>query len=399
VSANILDQSRIARRGRISPLFLLFAVFLASAPAFAADPAPAAPVALPNGGFAVGGTGKINLFEARAVPVDVTAANVTDARERAFTDGRIAALQVVLARLAAHGDVGKVPPVAANDVIEMVQEFSISNERTSAVRYLADLTVRFNAESVRRLLRNAHVPFSEVVSRPLVVLPIDTEGGAGVWDSSNPWRDAFLRLQNLDTLVPLVMPAGDAEDSRLTMAEINARDTTALNAFAARYDAAGVVIAKASGGNGSDVQITLTEVRGLAAPTDVVLSSPAGASRDDSLTAAAKAAADAISDGWKRQSRMEARPSVQLTALATIADLKEWIKIRDALKEVPLLKTDLQAITRDRAQLNLRYEGDAAKLELAFAQQGLVATDDGGVWMISLPHQAAAAPAQGAPAQ
>ena len=67
-----------------------------------------------------------------------------------------------------------------------------------------------------------------------------------------------------------------------------------------------------------------------------------------------------------------------------------WNQAREALKNVPLLKTDLQAITRDRAQLNLHYDGDAARLDLAFAQQGLVATQDGSVWMISLPHQQAA---------
>jgi hypothetical protein len=408
VSANILDQSRIARRGRISCLFLLpFAVLLASAPAFAADPAPPAPVTLPNGGVAVGGTAKINLFEAKAIPVDATASNVNDAREQAFTDGRIAALQVVLARLVAKGDLAKVPQVSANDVIEMVQEFSVSNERTSAVRYLADLTVRFSAEAVRQLLHGAHVPFSEVVSRPMVLLPVYTEGGTGVWDNVSPWRDAFVHLQDVDGLVPLVLPAGDAEDAHLTNAQVSARDTNALAALAARYDAAGVVIATARGGAGSDVQITLTEVRGLAAPADTVLSSPAGASREESLATAAKAAVEAISDSWKRQSKVEARQVVLLTALATIDDIKEWIKINEALKNVPLLRADLQAITRDRAQVNLHYEGDLGKLEQAFAQQGLVAEQDGAVWMLSLPHQGIAspttpsqtAPSQGAPAK
>jgi hypothetical protein len=384
VSANILEQSRFASRGQFARFFLLLLVLTASVPAFAADPVPPpAPVALPNGGFGVGGGTKINLFEARAVPVDATAGSVTEAREKAFTEGRVAALGVVVARLVPKGDVAKVPQVSANDVIEMVQEFSVANEKTSAVRYLADLTVRFSPEAVRRLLRNARVPFSEVVSKPMVLLPIYGDGG--VWDNANPWREAFLRLENVDGLVPLILPAGDSRDAGLTAAQVNDRDVAALTALASRYGAAGVVIAKASGSG--DIQITLTEVRGLAPPTDTVLSSPGGgATREDTLATAAKAAVEAISDGWKHQSHAEARQATQLTALASLTDIRDWIRIRDAMKDMPLVsKMDLQAITRDRAQISLRYEGDLTKLPQAFAQQGLVASEDGGVWMISLP--------------
>jgi hypothetical protein len=396
VSANILEQSRIASRGHFARLFLLLLGLVASGAVFAAEPAtPSAPVALPNGGYAVGGSARINLFEARAVPVDATAGSVTEARERAFTDGRVAALQVVIARLVPKGDQSKVPPVSANDVIEMVQEFSVSNEKSSAVRYLADLTVRFSPEAVRRLLHSAHVPFSEVVSKPMVVLPIYNEGSA--WDNSSPWRQAFLNLDSIDGLVPLILPAGDAEDAHLTMAQINARDAAALTTLASRYGAAGVVIAKASGSG--DIQLTLTAVRGLAPATDTVLSSPGGgATREDNLVTAAKTVVEAISDDWKRQSRVEAKQVSQLTALATLTDIKDWIKIRDAMKDMPLVsKMDLQAITRDRAQVSLRYEGDVTKLPQAFAQQGLVATEDGGVWMVSLPGKGAqpqAAPSQ-----
>jgi len=56
------------------------------------------------------------------------------------------------------------------------------------------------------------------------------------------------------------------------------------------------------------------------------------------------------------------------------------------LKGVPLVQgVDLQAMTRDRAQISLRYAGDPATMSAAFAQQGLVATQQGNVWMLNLP--------------
>jgi len=230
----------------------------------------------------------------------------------------------------------------------------------------------------------------------MVLLPIYADSAGAppvVWGSANPWREAFLNLESADGLVPLILPAGDAQDAQLRPEQINARDTTALNDFAARYEANGVIIAKATGGvAGPDVQITLTEVRGVAEPTDTVLTSPApvGQDRAANLAAAAAVAVDAVSDAWKRQSRVEVKRMVQLTALATVSDIREWVKIRDGLRNVALVdRVELQAITRDRAQLTLRYGGDPARLPQAFAQQGVIAVEDGGVWMLSLPRQSA----------
>jgi len=162
-----------------------------------------------------------------------------------------------------------------------------------------------------------------------------------------------------------------------------------------RYGAGGVVIAKATvNGSGDPVQIVLTEVRGLASPTDTVMSTPttAGQSREDMLAAAAGAVIDGVSDNWKRQSRVSARDSVVVTALVSLTDLKDWVQTKEALRNVPMMeKVELQAMTRDRAQVTLRYGGDPSTLGLALAQQGLVATQQGGVWMLSLPRAAAAA--------
>ena len=164
LAANILNHLGIARHGRtVALLAALCGVALLAGPV-AADPG------LPAGASYVGG-GRPDLFQAR-VPVDVTAASVTEAREKAFTDGRIAALQVVLRRLASAADEARLPQPSANEVIDMAQEFSLANEHTSEVRYLADMTVRFDANAVRNLLRAAHIPFTEAVSRPMVLRPV-----------------------------------------------------------------------------------------------------------------------------------------------------------------------------------------------------------------------------------
>ena len=50
---------------------------------------------------------------------------------------------------------------------------------------------------------------------------------------------------------------------------------------------------------------------------------------------------------------------------------------------MPLIdRLDLQAITRDRAQITLYYSGAQRQLELAMSQQDLLLLQQNGVWMI-----------------
>ncbi len=396
LAANILEHIFIARRRRIGAVVLLMTAVLAPALAWAQTPSPAASSA-GTLGKPVGGTTRINLFEVRGVPVDATAGNTSEAREQAFTEGRVAALRLVVERVASPDDVAKLPQLSTTQVIDMVQQFSITKERSSAVRYLAELTVRFDAEAVRRLLRNAGIPFTESVSRPLVVLPF--YGSAGPWNTVNPWRDALAKLPYPEGLVPLILPAGDAEDQQLTMDQINAKDATALGALAARYNAGGVVIARAGSGvpGGEPIHVSITEVRGIAPAMETAANATATAEQtpEELLVLAAGATMRAVSDNWKRQSRLEVKATTQITALALLRDLGDWVKIRNGLRNMPSVdRVELQAMTRDRAQVALRYRGDLAQFPTSLAQQGLVGAQEGNVWMLSLPLPgAAAAPA------
>jgi hypothetical protein len=179
VRANILDRRRFAMAVAALPLgvsaSISLGVSLLSGTAFG----QVAPVRPP---------GVVDVYVAESVPVDVTAGSVGEARERGLTQGRIAGYRRILERIVAREDLPAVPQQNAEQIIEMVREFSIANERSSAVRYLADLTVRLNPNAIRQLLRNAGVPFTETLSKPLVVVPVMQIGGeASLWGSA--WHD------------------------------------------------------------------------------------------------------------------------------------------------------------------------------------------------------------------
>ena len=328
------------------------------------------------------------LFDAEAIPVDVTAGTVTEARERGLTQGRVAGFRKVIARIVARDDQARVPQVSAAEVIDLVREFSIANERSSAVRYLADLTVRFNPVAIRRLLRGANIPFTETLSKPLVVVPLmrtDPNGSWQLWEPTNAWKSAWASLPQDFGLVHLITPGGNSEDvAALSADQAAAKDLAALNALAQRYQAGGAVIVAATQ-TGGTIELSVSEVRSDLPSEEITLSQPAeaGKPQDDVLAAAGTAAVGVIQDSWKHRNRVAFGGTTQITALVPVVDLKDWLAVKNKLDDVPLIdRLELQAMTRDRAQVTLYYAGEQRQLELAMSQHDLTLTQQSGVWII-----------------
>ncbi|MHB1205576.1 MAG: DUF2066 domain-containing protein [Rhodospirillaceae bacterium] len=373
MSANILDRRGFAMvAGRV--LGAGFAVAgLGPRAALAAEESPAPRIAG-------------DIFTAERVPVDVTAVSVNDARDRGLVQGRVTGLRKVIERLVARDDLSRVPTLTSTQIIDMVRDFSIANERSSAVRYIADLTVRFDPNAVRKLLRNAGIPFAETMSKPLVVVPVlRTENRTLLWEENNPWRAAWIKTASANGLVPLLAPNAEPKDiSAVSLDQALNKDPGALATLASAYDAGGALVAVAVV-DGPAVRVTLTAVRPGVGNDDLTAGAAAqsGQSFEDLLAAAARAASSAVEENWRTRNSVTFGTVGQLTALVPITALKDWLTVRERLTGVSLIeRVDLQAITRDRAQVTLYYAGQREQLRLAMSQRDLSLTQQSGVWVI-----------------
>ncbi len=326
-----------------------------------------------------------DVYVAESVPVDVTAGSVGEARDRGLTQGRVLGFRRIIERIVARDDLPRVPQQNAEQIIEMVRDFSIANERSSAVRYLAELTVRFNPNAIRQLLRSAGVPFTETLSRPLVVVPVMQSGGtATLWGSV--WHDAWLRSEPDGGLLPLIVPTGDAQDTAVvTATAATAKTASALLPLAERYQAAGVLLVVATIDGNNPISMEITEIRPDMAPVEVSVthSGAPGQAAPEVIAGAVATAAGAAADSWRRRNRVSFGVKNQMTALVPVTDLKEWLSIRNRLSNVALVDdVDVQAMTRDRVQITIHYSGEETQLRLAVAQHNLSFTQQSGVWVL-----------------
>ena len=148
-----------------------------------------------------------DVFEIKGVAVDVTADNAAVAREQALAEGERIAYGRLLGRLVPIAEQHRLPDLGPGEVVRLVKDLSVAEEKTSAVRYLGKLDIRFKGEEVRRLLIDHGIPFAETPSKPVLVLPVYQAAGALLlFDDPNPWRDAWGKGVAGDGLVPLPLP-------------------------------------------------------------------------------------------------------------------------------------------------------------------------------------------------
>jgi hypothetical protein len=295
-------------------------------------------------------------------------------------------------RLTLKQDWNRLPKVSDSDLLALVQDFEVTSERSSTVRYIATLTFRFRPEPVRRLLRDRGIAFAETPSKPLIVLPVLAAGNRAVlWDDPNPWRAAWVRQPLNEGLVPMRVPADDlAAVQAIDVQQALKGDKDALAAVGRHYDNADVLVAQAVlSGSGEQRALQLTAVRYSAGFPDQnwvssVKSDPKESDEDFYARAVAGVIAD-VSEGWKKATLQQVGTEATLTAVVPITNLKDWVAVRDRLQNVPSIqRSALVSLSPEAARIEIHYVGDPQQLQLVLSQRDLVLAQGDADWTLSV---------------
>jgi hypothetical protein len=328
-----------------------------------------------------------DVFTVSNVAVDATAATAAAARERALQDGQRRAFDQLLRRLTPASERTRLPRLSDPALADLVRDFEISGEKTSSVRYIANLTVRFKPGDVRNMLRQRGVAFSETPSKPVLVLPVyHTDNGAVLFED-NPWQAAWAALAPSDGLVTFVVPHNDAADvASITSAQAEAGDAAALRAIATRYGVGDVLVAVAhprpdgtSGRNTLDVSASRF---GAASTEESIVTSFTPEPNDVSAYAvfdrAAAAIAERVNESWKESSLLRFGSEQEISARVPLDGLNSLVTVMRGLDGLaPIQRVDLVRVARDEAEVRLRFVGNENQLTLLLAQRDLALLRDG----------------------
>ena len=334
------------------------------------------------------------IFTVNELPIDQDAESANIARGLAIADGQRRAMQRILERMVLRADHEFVRILTDDEIAAFVQAISITNERTSSTRYLANLTVRFKKDSIRRFLQDQGIGYAETVSKPRLLLPVYEAAGAQLlWDDPNPWRSAWeTRDADDGSPVPLILPRGDRGDIfAIGAAQVVRGDAERLSAIAGRYGLSDVLIAHATleidlAANVPRLNVTLREVG--PAGGAVIVQSFRGVARDRVPELLVQAVAEAtfrLEEDWKRDNILQFDNPVRLSVRVPISELEDWVEVRDRLAASAVVRqVELAALSQTDAQVVLHYLGEPGQLALDLRQRDLDLSQVDGFWTLAL---------------
>ncbi len=338
------------------------------------------------------GAADADVFAVRDVRVDVTAKTAAAARKIALEQGHGQAFDRLLSRLVPNRERDRVPRLTAATIAELIRDFGVDEEKTSPVRYLATLRVRFKRAAVRRLLRQANVPFAETASKPVLIVPVFRRAGALLlWDQANSWRHAWAALPPSDGLVPIILPRGDLADINDIGPEQALRsDEARFEAIAGRYRAGDILLAAARLGtdaaaNTAVLHVNVSRFGAVGQGRTIVrsFSATAGQTVRALLDASARAVRTEVEEAWKRDNLLRFGDERRLTAVMKLNGLRDWVVVRSRLAEVAFVQaSDLLSLSRSEATVRLSFIGDEEQLVLALAQRDLSLTRGAVTWVL-----------------
>jgi hypothetical protein len=220
--------------------------------------------------------------------------------------------------------------------------------------------------------------------KPLVVLPIYLDGDTALlWDDPNPWRDAWAEHASGTGPTSLVVPLGDVSDlAAIDADKARTGDSASLVAIAKKEGADDVLVMIAQRRNGDTPGLDVTVRRYHAGQFvdvhfDSIDAKPNEADADLFKRAADTIAAD-LDNGWKNAKGGPGDQQGTLIVSAPISGLDDWLKLRDRLQTIPLVrKIDVKALSRQEATIEIQYIGtmDQLKANLSAAKLDLQGGD------------------------
>lgn len=317
-----------------------------------------------------------NPYEVTGVQVDVTAENATAARSKALADGARQALAMLVGRYVPEDRRARFSRMPQDQIEDMISDFSIRSEKSSAVRYIATLDYRFKPSRASRLLRSAGVtpPDSQGQSsqtastdtppppRPIVVVPIFEAGpGQAPGGGADPWRDAWQALA-AGSGGRYVVATGDTAGI--------ANDQARLTSLVRRTGGDSALVAVATMRAGAEGAPASADIRFVRQSTSRTASgsqsyAPAeGEAPQAFFRRIAQSTQSEANSAWRKAapSRSSAERSVIQVAVP-VSDLPGWLKLQKQIRGVDGVRgLDVVLMSRREMLVRLSYSGSFGDL-------------------------------------
>lgn len=306
--------------------------------------------------------------------VDVTDVNAAAAREKAMTSAYRQAFDIVVRKLTTAQDAAKLSAMTDAQLVNFIKEISVVSEKSSNVRYIADLQVTLNEQILKAYLQEKEIQTAVVDKSKIVIIPIFREFETDrplLWENQNLWYAAWQQKPIYESLIEIVPIA----NTPVSQAEISAEqaqvyDRAALQEVALNNNANDVYVADAVFDGIEGLKITLTSLKsGQAA--DVIRISGDRKMADHLLMRGVDEVSQKIENKVKNANIAQNKMQSSIAAIYNYEKLSDWINVEKQLKSIPYVrKVQLDAIGSGKVQMKIEFVGSDERIWAALRNKG-----------------------------
>lgn len=153
-----------------------------------------------------------NLYQIENVPVAAEVDNAIEARDIAIANGQVDAFWRMVRKMVKSDDLIKIPLLGQNEVVNFVQNVSLADEKTTATKYMAMLTVNFKPRAVQDFLAENQVPFLVQAPPSALIIPVYRQGESiSLVEADSPVYGALKNIVSKNDLFEWVLPESDPD--------------------------------------------------------------------------------------------------------------------------------------------------------------------------------------------
>ncbi len=342
------------------------------------------------------------------IKVDVTAKNAVEAREKAFEQAQVKGYKMLAESLMDEEEFENFEAPELDVISRYVQNFAVTNEQLSAVRYKGVYTIKFSDRAFKNKSGSSSAqsnkPSSsgtsfndndqELIGNKMLVIPFyePYAGTRVLWNGENPFKSAWQRYARKESgLIDAVLPSGSQEDmAQITDSQSVNFDPAALNAMRIRYRASELKLLVAmpqpsqTGKDSLLVKIYKPQswgpelirqfsVQGQGHEGTVQLFDRAVSETAYLLAANSPRTASTSQVAPTRQKLVMTGPTKTIRASLNFTSVKEWVQTKASLDRAQGIKSvRVQSMSPKAAMLDIAYFGNEAQLRNVLQQVGLL---------------------------
>jgi hypothetical protein len=318
-------------------------------------------------------------YTVSGIHVDATAPSASAAEAIAIDQGRPKAWNILFRRIAKQTDLDKQPSLDADGLRRIARGYTVSNERRSTTRYVADVTYIFSREAVSRVMLGISPSYRLVVSRRIVLIPM-----APTFASNSNWTSSFASARFTGSIVPFAVPTGQAPDIvALGRLQFDATTWADVQQVAARIHASEAVLVLAIP-LGNRMQIWLKRIGAAETPMKTSVDVPMGKNETQTYPIAADAAVHALEVMYQQKPAVDFGAKASLTADVHVDSLPQWVTLQNAMTSIAnVTGVQVQAMDIGLVRITLLYQGSTDQLRDSLAPVGVALTKVDDNWSIA----------------